>query len=85
MINKGGMPCELTVRPNAYRSDGPWTFPVAARGRAKGAWSVIDSGNWYDFTVTAPDFERRFAGRMETGEPGSSDPAMGAGDFVPKK
>jgi hypothetical protein len=22
------------------------------------------SANWYDFTVTAPDFERRFAGRM---------------------
>lgn len=77
MKNSGDMPCELTARPNAYRSDGPWRFQVHARGRAKGEWSVVESANWYDFTVTAPDFERRFAGRMETGEHGSSDPEMG--------
>lgn len=84
MKNTGGMPCELTVRPSAYRSDGPWRFRVRARGRAKGEWSLVDSANWYDFTVTAPDFERRFAGRMETGEHSISDPEMDTMDhFVP--
>ncbi|RZL89201.1 MAG: DUF756 domain-containing protein, partial [Variovorax sp.] len=34
------------------------------------------SGDWYDFTVTSENFERRFAGRVETGKPGVSDPAM---------
>jgi phospholipase C len=35
---------------------------------------------WYDFTirVTGHDvFERRYAGRVETGRPGFSDPYMG--------
>jgi phospholipase C len=34
---------------------------------------------WYDFSVAvdgATDFARRFAGRVETGKAGSSDPAM---------
>jgi phospholipase C len=78
MKNNGKAACELTVRANAYRSDGPWRFQLHGGGRAKTGWSVVDSSHWYDFTVTAPDFERRFAGRMETGEAGSSDPAMGA-------
>ena len=44
---------------------------------------IIDlnkSSGWYDFTVkiTGHDiFERRYAGRVETGKPGISDPAMG--------
>jgi phospholipase C len=85
MFNVGGTPCELKVRPNAYRSDGPWTFPLPARGRAEWEWSVVNSGNWYDFTVTAPEFERRFSGRIETGEDGISDPEMGTlgGTFFP--
>ncbi|MFL6606308.1 MAG: phosphocholine-specific phospholipase C [Steroidobacteraceae bacterium] len=78
MFNTGGRACELQVQPNAYRSDGPWAFPLSARGRAEWEWSVADSGNWYDFTVKAPEFERRFSGRIETGEDGISDPEMGA-------
>ena len=33
-------------------------------------------GYWHDFTVQAAGFERRFAGRVETGEDSISDPAM---------
>jgi phospholipase C len=39
-------------------------------------WNIEASGYWYDFTAAASTFERRFAGRMETGHDGSSDPAM---------
>ncbi|MGH9613093.1 MAG: phospholipase domain-containing protein, partial [Bryobacteraceae bacterium] len=38
------------------------------------------SWNWYDFSVRVEGFsrfERRFAGRVETGKAGYSDPAMG--------
>jgi phospholipase C len=40
--------------------------------------SVEHSGNWYDYTVSdaSSGFERRFAGRMETGRPSVTDPAM---------
>jgi phospholipase C len=77
VFNRGRAPCEVTVQPNAYRTDGPWVLPVKARGRAQHAWGLGGSGNWYDFKVTAENFERRFAGRMETGESGVSDPEMG--------
>ena len=39
-------------------------------------WNIEASFGWYDFTVEASDFERRFAGRMETGHDGFSDPAL---------
>jgi phospholipase C len=38
------------------------------------------SANWYDFSVTEASensYLRRFAGRVETGKDGLSDPAMG--------
>lgn len=35
-------------------------------------------GNWYDVSVRAEGYERRFAGRVETGAHGISDPAMAA-------
>jgi phospholipase C len=43
-------------------------------------WDVAPSGNWYDITLSMePGFIRRFAGRIETGKDGISDPAMGMG------
>jgi phospholipase C len=38
---------------------------------------LAKSFSWYDFSVVAGRFERRCAGRVETGKPGTSDPAMG--------
>ena len=67
---------QVTVTANAYRADGPWTLEVAAGALGTLHWNLDDSGRWYDFTVTADNFERRFSGRVETGKPGVSDPAM---------
>jgi len=58
-------------------SNGPWTVLVAPKAIARQSWKVSESGNWYDFTISAPGFERRFAGRMENGGNLISDPAMG--------
>jgi phospholipase C len=33
---------------------------------------------WYDYAVQAGEWMRRFAGRLETGRHGISDPAMGS-------
>ncbi len=41
---------------------------------------LVKSLGWYDFSlkVSGTDsFEKRFAGRVETGKPGYSDPHMG--------
>jgi phospholipase C len=52
---------------------------LAARATVSPRWDVSASGNWYDLTLrTKSGFMRRFAGRLETGKNGVSDPAMGA-------
>jgi phospholipase C len=77
--NTGSGNAILIARASAYRSDGPWTLRVPRGRRVVHEWSLIASHQWYDYTVTSEDFERRFAGRMETGEPGVSDPATASG------
>jgi phospholipase C len=76
--NESDSPCALSVTANAYRNDGPWQLEVPPRRQVIRHLSVIASHRWYDFTVAAGTFARRFAGRMETGEPGFSDPAFAA-------
>jgi phospholipase C len=74
--NTGAQAGSVVVTSNAYRTDGPWPLDVAAGATAMLHWNLDDSGHWYDFTVSAANFERRFAGRVETGKPSVSDPAM---------
>jgi phospholipase C len=74
--NEGHRETTLVVRANTYRSDGPWALSIAPGRRESREWSLIASHRWYDFTVTGDRFERRFAGRLETGAHGFSDPAV---------
>ena len=76
VTNEGHGEVALVAHANAYRSDGPWPLRVASGRRVIREWSVITSQHWYDFTVIGEDFERRFAGRLENGEPSLSDPAV---------
>jgi len=81
IMNMGDAPATVAVRANAYRNDGPWTYTVAPGMQMEPAWSLADSSSWYDFTLSMGEgFERRFAGRLETGRDGVSDPAMGVSD-----
>ena len=69
----------LHVTDNAYGSD-ERSVRVAESGQASLVLKLRKSFRWYDFSVRvdgASGFLRRFAGRVETGEPGFSDPAMG--------
>ena len=78
--NDGAQPVKVTVVANAYRlrhHDHQTSIVVAPHRTIERRWSLAFSGGWYDFTVTADAFERRFAGRMETGQDSVSDPAMG--------
>jgi phospholipase C len=77
-LNSGPQSGTVTIQSNAYGTDAPLTLPVPAGATGVQHWSLEASGCWYDFTATSADFERRFAGRMETGMDGVSDPAMGA-------
>lgn len=77
LSNAGRSACLAKIEHNAY-GEPEATMTIAAGGTARREWSTLDSGDWYDFTVTADGVERRAAGRMETGAHGVSDPAMGA-------
>jgi phospholipase C len=66
----------LSVHASAYRTDGPWPLRIVPGRRTTLEWSLIASHGWYDFTVGGDEFVRRFAGRMETGAHGFSDPAV---------
>ncbi|MET0342039.1 MAG: phospholipase C, phosphocholine-specific [Polyangiales bacterium] len=82
--NAGAAPCTFVVRSNAYVAIEE-RVEVAARAHAFRSWSLADSGHWYDLSVRVaelPGFTRRFAGRVETGRHGTSDPAMGGPAIV---
>ncbi|MFD9004163.1 phospholipase domain-containing protein [Streptomyces sp. NPDC059582] len=78
--NPGPKAVTLHVEPHAYRFSEPRTIHVPAREEVERHWSLKPSGHSYDFTVTmyGSSLERRFAGRVETGRDGISDPAMAA-------
>ncbi|MFY1990390.1 phosphocholine-specific phospholipase C [Achromobacter xylosoxidans] len=78
--NPGGLARGFQVEANAYGHAGHHEPALAPGLGATLAWDLAASGGWYDFSVRAddaPGFIRRFAGRVETGAPSISDPAMG--------
>lgn len=80
LLNRGRSTCSFTVRANAYFRSAEWKVRVAPQTQSEHDWSLRQSAHWYDFTVTVAElrgFSRRFAGRVETGRPSFSDPAMG--------
>lgn len=78
--NTGTQACVLTIRDNAYGTSSPSVLNVEPGKEVEQNWSLKKSARWYDFSVTTDalkGYERRFAGRVETGKHGLSDPAMG--------
>ena len=82
--NGGARPLEyvVTLDPR-YPVQGARTrrVAVAPGTTASDRWPLATSDHWYDVSVTlAGDatFLRRFAGKIETGRPGRTDPGIGA-------
>ncbi|MET9413991.1 phosphocholine-specific phospholipase C [Streptomyces klenkii] len=79
MTNAGAKACKLTVT-DAYSGE-KQAFQVPAGGRLVHAVDLRRSKRWYDLTVvsdTDGTYLRRFAGHVETGGTGVSDPAIRA-------
>jgi phospholipase C len=79
LANEGRVPVTLRVAPNAYHAGGARTRTLAPGQRVEEAWPLAATGGWYDLSVTCaeqPRFLRRLAGRVETGRPSVSDPAI---------
>jgi phospholipase C len=76
--NRGPNMVALDLVSIAYSHIGPDRIPLGTEETASRRFDVSQSGNWYDLMVSTAKFEWRFAGRLETGAPSISDPAMGA-------
>ncbi len=76
ILNTEAVAYTITVVANAYYPDDPQSYRVAAGSAVMHPWPLAASYNWYDFTLSGPMFAHRFAGRVETGEPSVSDPAL---------
>ncbi len=78
--NPGTAAVAVSVQDNAYSSGGPWTASIEPGAVWEQSWPLTQSSRWYDFTLSVSGlktYARRFAGRVETGQLGSSDPAFG--------
>ena len=81
LTNPGTAACTLTVARNAYGDAAPRAIPLATGASVSESWPLGPNPGWYDLSVTADTgdgFVRRVAGYLETGSPGTTDPAIGA-------
>jgi phospholipase C len=77
--NSSQQPYTVEIADLAYGRP-PLTKTIPAGGSGTIVLSLQHSQGWYDFTVQIDGFDhfqKRYAGRVETGRPGISDPHMG--------
>ncbi|MBC7851040.1 MAG: DUF756 domain-containing protein, partial [Chitinophagaceae bacterium] len=77
--NPGTAALSITIRDNAYKTR-TRSLQVKPGYREDVQLELTKSYGWYDFTITTKDsnpFIKRFAGRVENGQPGKTDPYMG--------
>ncbi|MCX7071924.1 MAG: phospholipase C, phosphocholine-specific [Gammaproteobacteria bacterium] len=84
LINNGRADCRFVLTAEAYADPTPRPIIVSGGRTEMLRLTLQDAGRWYDYRVqidgernAGKPFVRRFAGRVETGEPSISDPAMG--------
>lgn len=79
IVNRDNKSITVELHDNAYKSgDQKKTIPTG--GKTVLVLKTDRSFGWYDFTLRLSDrkpFEKRYAGRVETGKWSYSDPAMG--------
>jgi phospholipase C len=74
--NHGTVACGLSIHHNAYRKSSRVHHSVPPGGQILRV-PLTPTRGWYDFTIAGPTFERRCAGRLDTGSATISDPAAG--------
>ena len=82
LANNGSQALTIEVADHAYGAHYP-AKPLPAGATAALALPLTDSHGWYDFSVRIKGhegFEKRYAGRIETGRDSISDPQMGRSD-----
>lgn len=76
--NHDNKPSSIEITDNAYHAKK--IIRVINKGHTDILLDLQKNHNWYDFSVKIvgyPAFEKRYAGRVETGKPSFTDPLMG--------
>src|SRR5690606_14431623 len=79
LTNTGQAPCTVTVTDNAYKT-GARTQRLQPGQSKELVVDLRKSHGWYDCSVQvkgSAGFEKRYAGRVETGRESYTDPLMG--------
>lgn len=85
LTNTGHQPCTLHITDNAYQAH-KIEKKLAPNYTESVVLNLNKSHNWYDFTIAIQGhhtFTRRYAGRVETGRAGFTDPLMGKSPLTP--
>jgi phospholipase C len=82
VVNEDNKPCKLVLTDNAYKEtlDRPGDRVLGPKDTAQIVLDPGKHGGWYDWSLRVAGvkgFEKRYAGRVETGKESISDPAMG--------
>ena len=77
--NDGAGPVTVALRTHAYAGWNEAPVALAPGAARRWQWDLAPQRHWYDFSISAGDLVRRYAGRQETGRHGISDPAIGGG------
>lgn len=76
--NPGDQAVTLTIARCPYTQNGPWRIELPPGENHRQAFDTLSSGGWYDLVLeSAHGWQRRLAGRLETGRDSVSDPLMG--------
>jgi phospholipase C len=79
LISTGSKPYTIEITDHAYKTNN-YKKSVAAKGQSTQVLNLAKSHGWYDFSIKvtgSQSFEKRYAGRVETGQHSFSDPLMG--------
>jgi phospholipase C len=77
--NRSNIPLELEVVDNSYKTGTKIIITVPGEVSLFNS-DLSKSFGWYDLSLRLkenPNFEKRYAGRVENGKPSKTDPAMG--------
>jgi len=79
LVNTTNKQQHIEINDNAYKS-GTILKSILPSGETKVVLDLVKNFNWYDFSIKVKghdSFEKRYAGRVESGKPSYSDPHMG--------
>lgn len=79
LTNRSNAACDIAVRHLSY-GEPLQSVNLEPHSKRRIVLDLRDSHQWYDFEISVaghPGFLKHYAGRVETGAPGLTDPAMG--------